>query len=396
MENELLNQADALGPKLSEWRRELHRRAEVGMCLPNTSAYVQRELTAMGVPFETLLDGSCVVAKLGRGEKCILLRGDMDALSIPEGSGESFASKNGCMHACGHDMHAATLLGAAQLLKLHEGELGGCVKLIFQPGEEIFEGARAAIKAGVLKDPPVGAAFGMHVVPNMDEGVGAVCIMSSVYGFEIEIAGKGGHGATPSVCIDPIAAGVQIHAGLQELMARECPTPNEAVLTIGRFTSGDAPNVIPDRAILSGTLRTFDDAVAERLIGRIRDMAEGIGKAYRVEIEVRELFCGPVLRSEAHMMALSEECAKECGLVERVVENFKAAGSEDFAYFAQEVPAAFISYGTPAPGVETRYPPHHPKVRFGERLLPRAAATYACVALRWLNEKSEIDCPSAG
>ena len=196
----------------------------------------------MGVVFQLYEDSSTIVAQIGQGEKCFLLRSDMDALPVCEESGEPFASQNGCMHACGHDMHAATLLGAAKILKAHEKELKGVVKLLFQSGEETFSGAREAIKAGVLENPEVNAAFAMHVAPNMENGViqYGKHPMTSVYGFRITLTGKGTHGSTPENGVDPINTGVHLYLAFQELIAREISALDEAVLTIGHFEGGKA------------------------------------------------------------------------------------------------------------------------------------------------------------
>ena len=184
-----------------------------------------------------------------------MLRGDMDALPVAEESGEPFASTNGCMHACGHDMHATALLGAARMLKAREAELvdaNATVKLLFQPGEETFEGARAAIADGLLQNPRPQAAFAMHV--NSQSPLGLVLYgspaLSGVYGFRITLQGKGGHGSSPEICIDPITTGVHVHLALQELIAREVPATKEVALTVGKFAGGQAANVIPDLSLI--------------------------------------------------------------------------------------------------------------------------------------------------
>ena len=210
----LLEAAKQLEPQLQEWRRTLHRHPEVGFDLPQTKALVQKALTEMGYAPQDC--GKCGVLALAGGKKpgkVILLRGDMDALPVAEESGEPFASTNGCMHACGHDMHATALLGAARMLKAREAELvdaNATVKLLFQPGEETFEGARAAIADGLLQNPRPQVAFAMHV--NSQSPLGLVLYgspaLSGVYGFRITLQGKGGHGSSPEICIDPITAGV--------------------------------------------------------------------------------------------------------------------------------------------------------------------------------------------
>ncbi|MDB8709938.1 M20 metallopeptidase family protein [Mediterraneibacter gnavus] len=171
MYRKILEEAEALQKDLVTWRRQLHQVPEIGMDLPKTSQYVQQKLSEWKIPFERKANGSCVVGTLGTEGSCILLRGDMDALPICEESGEEFASENGCMHACGHDMHTTILLGAAKILKTHESELKGQVKLLFQPGEEPMVGAKTVIDEGILTEPEVGAAFAMHVTSLAPKGM---------------------------------------------------------------------------------------------------------------------------------------------------------------------------------------------------------------------------------
>ena len=269
----------------------------------------------MDIPFATLVDGSCVVGLVGAGATAaqgngvctdeqagtvVMLRGDMDALPVAEESGEPFASTNGCMHACGHDMHATALLGAARMLKAREAELvdaNATVKLLFQPGEETFEGARAAIADGLLENPRPQAAFAMHV--NSQSPLGLVLYgspaLSGVYGFRITLQGKGGHGSSPEICIDPITAGVHVHLALQELISREVPAAKEVALTVGKFAGGQAANVIPDTCVLEGTLRGFDVELMEHLKTRIAEVVKGVATTYRTPATIETLSDVPPL-----------------------------------------------------------------------------------------------------
>ena len=293
----LVAEAQAFADELAAWRHDLHQMPELGNNLPQTSAYIQARLDEMDIPHTTLVDGSCVVALIGAGAAAqgngtckdeqagtvVMLRGDMDALPVVEESGEPFASTNGCMHACGHDMHATALLGAARLLKAREAELveaNATVKLLFQPGEETFEGARAAIADGLLENPRPQAAFAMHV--NSQSPLGLVLYgspaLSGVYGFRITLQGKGGHGSSPEICIDPITAGVHVHLALQELISREVPAAKEVALTVGKFAGGLAANVIPDTCVLEGTLRGFDVELMAHLKTRIAEVVNGVAR----------------------------------------------------------------------------------------------------------------------
>ena len=263
---ELLKESRTLEPQLQQWRRTLHRHPEVGFDLTQTKALVKTALTEMG--YEPKDCGRAGVLALAGGKKpgrTILLRADMDALPISEESGEEFRSEvPGKMHGCGHDMHTAMLLGAAKLLKAHEDELEGTVKLEFQPAEEIFQGSPDMLANGLLEDPHVDAAVMFHVLAGMPLPTGTVLVpgggitMASCEQYHIVVRGKGGHGSTPENCIDPITAAAHIHIALQEINSRELKPGDVGVLTTGRFEAGAASNVIPDVAQMWGTIRTTD------------------------------------------------------------------------------------------------------------------------------------------
>ena len=226
---ELMAEAAVLEPQLQNWRRTLHRHPEVGFDLPQTRALVKQALTEMGyTPQDCGKAGILVLAGGKKPGKTILLRGDMDALPVQEESGVDFASEvPGRMHGCGHDMHTAMMLGAAKLLKAHEEELEGTVKLEFQPAEEIFQGSPDMIANGLLEDPKVDAAVMFHVVAGMPLPSGMVLVpgggitMASCEQYHITVHGKGGHGSMPEACIDPITAAAHIHIALQEINSRE-------------------------------------------------------------------------------------------------------------------------------------------------------------------------------
>lgn len=386
--SQLFEEAKTLSAKLIAWRRDLHQIPETDLSLPNTSAYVCKALHDMGISYQRCVNDSCITALLGTGSSpCFLLRSDMDALPVKEETGLPFASENGCMHACGHDLHTSILLGAAKLLKAHESELHGTVKLLFQPGEETFRGAKAAIEAGVLENPHVDAAFAMHVSSTVPFGVIAYGKqpMASVYGFQFGLHGHGGHGSTPERCIDPINAGVQVYLALQSLIARECPASAEAVLTIGQFSAGSAANVIPEHALLQGTLRTFDPEIRKNLIARINEIVPAVAAAYRCKTDqavlsdVPAVLCDPKL-NEQLVKAISE-------LDEKLVllPRFHAMGSEDFAFISELVPhSSYFALGAAHPDETKRYAQHNPKVYFAEECLPVGAASYAAAALSYL------------
>lgn len=386
MSDLLMDEAKAMFPELSAWRRNLHRIPEIDMELPKTQTFIENCLDKMDIKYER--KGGGIAAYIGEGETCFLLRSDMDGLPIKEESGETFSSENGCMHACGHDMHAAILLGAAKLLKKHEAELSGIVKLFFQPGEETFRGAKRAVEEGILENPKVDAAFAAHVSGMMPVGmvVYGEYPMASVYGFRITLTGKGGHGSTPEICIDPINTGVHVYLALQELIARECPASAEAVLTVGKFSAGHANNVIPQTAVLEGTLRTFSPQIEEKLIHRICEAAESVGAAYHTKIEIEILSHVPAVICDKGLNQMLVESVISLDENIKTAETYHVMGSEDFAFIAQKIPSSYFALGA---GIEDRSKwtaQHNPKIRFHEDCLPIGAAMYAKAAMDWLDK----------
>ena len=388
MENVFRQEAEKLQPQLVAWRRALHQIPEVGTTLPQTMHFIKGELDKLGISYHYYGEISCIEATLGQGEKCFLLRSDVDALPVKEEAQVPFRSTNGNMHGCGHDLHGAILLGAAKLLKDHEKELPGRVKLLFQSGEEIFQGAKAAIEAGVLKD--VQGAFAMHVIAMMPVGIvmtGKVA-MASVDGFKITLTGRGGHGSMPEAAIDPINAAVQVYLALQSLIAREIGGTEEAVLTIGQLTAGEVANVIPERAVLQGTLRTFKPELRQRLVKRIEEVSNGVAATYRCQCQVEKLSeCASVVTDD-EVTATVRKAIGEVAPELRVVDGAHGMGSEDFAQITQKVPSAYYMMGAGPEDEKKRYGQHNPKIEFNEDVLCLGAAIYAQTALDWLKEEN--------
>lgn len=390
MENQLLKEAKQMQEELSMWRQALHQIPELGLCLPQTMAFVKDKLDEMGITYQVYDDCSCLTACLGKGSKCFLLRSDMDGLPMAEESGEPFSSQNGNMHSCGHDLHTAVLLGAAKLLKAHEQELKGVVKLFFQSGEETFTGAAAAIKEGLLETPKVDAAFAMHVASTMANNViiYGPQPMSAVYGFKITLTGKGAHGSTPNLGIDPINTGIHIYLGLQELIARETSSADEAALTIGRFSAGSASNIIPERAVMEGTLRTFKPEVGKYLKDRIHDIISSVCRTYRTTYDIEVLSDVPAVSCDARMIETCVESIHSLNGSVKTYPLYHVMGSEDFAFISEKVPAAYFCIGA---GVEDKSKwagQHNPKVLFTEECLPLGAAVYAKTAMDWLAKQT--------
>lgn len=370
-------------------RRHIHKNAETGLDLPKTKAYVMEELTEYGL--EPKDCGYGVTATLGKGGKVLLLRADMDALPMPEESGEEFACPTGKeAHTCGHDFHAAMLLTAAKMLKEKEDTLEGTIKFMFQPAEETFEGSKNMIENGILENPPVAAALAYHVSPGkMPIGLFMYndkdTMMYSVDGFKITIHGKGSHGAYPHVGIDPINIGVHIHLALQELIARESDPTHSCVLTIGQFAGGTAANIIPETAVLQGTIRTNKPEARELLVRRMKEVAERTAAVYNgtVDIEmiseVPPLICNPKLTDE--VVGYMQELGIP-GLTP--YPGISASASEDFAVIAEKVPSTFMYLSAGYLDERGQYPAHHPKAQFNEDVCPIGAACLAHCASQWL------------
>ena len=387
------DRAKQLAGELIGIRRDIHRHPEVGLNTEGTASYIEARLREMGYePYRVGETGVC--ATVGVPVKTIMLRADIDALPMGEESGLPFASENeGAAHCCGHDLHATMLLGAAKLLKENESELKGTVKLMFQPGEEPLEGARAMIEDGVLENPHVDAAMAIHVhslIPN-----GAIVVFrgptaASEDIFTITVHGKGCHGSTPEEGVDPIAVACHIHTMLQQLQARELGSSKVGVLTVGSFTAGKAPNVIPGTAVMSGTIRTFDTEVQEMLKRRLVEISEGVAASLRATAEVTfaphytiPLVSDEVMSSEVNDALLKIFSGKQ---VRYVANPF--AGSEDFAFVAERVPSTYVVLGASV-GPDAIYGQHHPKVQFNEGCLPVGAAVHAQAATEWLARNAE-------
>lgn len=370
-------------------RRHIHKNAETGLDLPKTKAYVMKKLTEYGL--EPKDCGYGVTATLGKGGKVLLLRADMDALPMPEESGEEFACPTGKeAHTCGHDFHAAMLLTAAKMLKEKEDTLEGTIKFMFQPAEETFEGSKNMIENGILENPPVDAALAYHVSPGkMPIGLFMYndkdTMMYSVDGFKITIHGKGSHGAYPHVGVDPINIGVHIHLALQELIARESDPTHSCVLTIGQFAGGTAANIIPETAVLQGTIRTNKPEARELLVRRMKEVAEKTAAVYNgtVDIEmiseVPPLICNPKLTDE--VVGYMQELGIP-GLTP--YPGISASASEDFAVIAEKVPSTFMYLSAGYLDERGQYPAHHPKAQFNEDVCPIVAACLAHCASQWL------------
>ena len=396
----LLQEAQNLQETIRKHRRYIHENAEVNDELPVTTAYVKSCLAEMGYQPEEICK-SGIVATIGKASgKTILLRADMDALPIMEENDLSFKSISGRMHACGHDMHTAMLLGAAKLLKDHEDILEGQVKLMFQPGEEPMTGAAAMVEAGVLENPKVDTAFMVHVTTGMPVPTGAVIIpqggimSASSDWYTVSIQGKGGHGAMPNSGVDPLNILSHIYLAFQTVNSREVAPGDNMVLTVGQMHGGKAANVIPDTAFLSGTIRTFSEANREFVKKRVEDISEGVAATLRGSANVKFEKSCPSLKVDQQLRDEVAEYAIEL-LGKETVMDMKQAfgisqlpGTEDFAFVCKKVPGMSVMIGAGNKEEGFPYPPHHPKADFNENALPIGAALYANTAIEWLKHNN--------
>ena len=394
---QILNQAKKLQPTLAKYRQYLHEHAEVGFALSKTATFVEKNLQEMGyTPIR--IAKNCLLATIGKpsAKGAFLLRADMDALPIKEKSGEAFACKTGNMHACGHDMHTAMLLGAAKLLKDNERELKGQVKLLFQPAEEILQGAKTAVDAGVLEN--VQGAVMIHVMVNTPLKSGTLVVSSggvtapAADYFTVEITGKSCHGSAPWNGVDALNASAHFLVALQALSAREISLSTPATLTVGTLQAGTAGNAIADRAVMQGTLRAFDESVREQIKKRIKEIAQSIAKAFKAKAKVSFGGGCPTLVNDSKLSAFVEKNARELLGEKGVYTSAQLAGgetarrnggSEDFAYISHKTPSVMLALSAGAIEEGYAYPLHHPKVRFNENVLCIGSAVLAHTALRW-------------
>ena len=316
-----------------------------------------------------------MVAEIGTGKKLIALRADIDALPIEERSGVPFSSQRaGVMHACGHDIHTSVILGAALKLKEREASLNGRVRILFQPAEENFGGAKSMVRAGALRD--VSAIFGMHNEPGLPVGEFATRggpFYANVDRFVIRITGKGAHAARPHEGNDAIVLASQLVTALQSVASRNVNTLDSVVLSVTRITGGNTWNVLPESVELEGTLRTHRVEVQQNVKARVGEIAAGFASAFSAQIDIT-WYAGPTaLVNDAHWAEFATAIARESGYETQHAELHM--GGEDFAVYLQQVPGAFVSIGSASP-----FGLHHPAFNPDEALIEPAARYFAQLA----------------
>lgn len=396
---QLLQEAQNQSDYLRSAYRTLHQCPEIGFTLPKTLSFVRHQLQQMGLEAKNCgKAGLSVCIGHEHPGPTVLLRADMDALPLREESGLAFAADNGHMHACGHDMHTAMLLGAAQLLKSHQAQLRGCVKLMFQPSEEDLQGAKDMLEAGILTAPKVDAAITLHVLTGLEDPIGTLLVSAPGISapaadfFEIHLQGRGCHGSMPHTGIDPLTAAAHLLLGLQSIHARELPMGERAALTIGSLQAGTAPNAIPDSVFMRGTLRSFDENSRQFIKQRLMDISHSCAKSFRSRAKIHFSSTCPALKNDETLSRRVFSYAAEllgehrCRLISA---DGGGGGSEDFAWISREVPSLMLMLCAGNAEQGCPYPPHHPKVRFDESVLPLGSAVYTWTALRWLEENAK-------
>jgi len=384
--NGFLKRAYELEENLLQDRRYLHQHAEVGAELPQTVRYVMKRLREMGLAPKEICPGGVVALIRGKKPgKTYLLRADMDALPMEEKNDLPFRSPaSNAAHTCGHDMHTAMLLCAAQLLKEREEELEGCVKLMFQPAEEQFAGALAMIRAGVLEDPKVDVCSAMHVMLDEEAPSIGCCsgyISSSCDGFRITVSGAGCHGAMPHLGVDPINVGLHIYQAFQSLIARETPPSETAVLTLGQFAAGSVGNIIPQTAVLQGTARTYHKELREKLVRRMRETAQAAGAMFGAEVTYEAVSSVPSCYAEPDLMEELRGYMESMG-GGRVITAKPFTPSDDMGFITERVPSVYLQLGAKVAGND--FPHHNACVLFDEKAMPYGAAIHARCAFEWL------------
>ncbi|GGD91906.1 N-acyl-L-amino acid amidohydrolase [Planktosalinus lacus] len=381
MDAQLLKDVEAIEQKVIDWRHHFHQFPELSNREFKTAEKIAEHLKTLGLDVQTGIAHSGVVGILKGNQpgKVVALRADIDALPVTERNNLPFksevtttflGSETGVMHACGHDTHAAILMGVAEILTKHKHLLNGTVKFIFQPAEERPPpgengGAKMMVEEGVLSNPDVDAIFGLHISSQLP--VGSIAyrpggIMAAADSYTIVVNGKGSHGSTPWTSVDPILISAKIIDGLQTIVSRESELTKEAVvITIGKISAGTRQNIIPESAEMLGTLRTLDHEMREKVMKRMDEMVTAIAKAYGGEATLSfHDYNYPITYNDPELTTKMLPTLKNIAGNENVVLIDAITGAEDFSFFQKEVPGLYFFLGGMTPGNTTPYPHHTP------------------------------------
>ncbi len=378
MSDSIRDAAMALAEETTATRRDFHQHPEIAFEEVRTAGIVVERLKALGLAVRSGLGKTGVVAVLdtGRPGKTVLMRADMDALPVAEEKTvaykSTFADKN---HACGHDGHTAILLSSAKILSGMQQELSGKFIFLFQPAEEIVQGAEAMLADGALEGLKPDASIALHLSSTAPTGVVAVRegpSMAAADSFRIVIAGRGGHAARPQELVDPIVIGSSIVTSLQSLVSRETDPVDQAVISVTSFHGGTAYNIIPETVELKGTLRTFNPDTRQKLHQRIIAVATGITETLRGKVEIDWREGSPAVVNDASMTERFRKVASEVLGADKVLESPQIMGGDDMALWLQQAPGCYFFVGSGNPDKASDYPHHHPRFDVDEAALPLA------------------------
>jgi amidohydrolase len=390
---EIQRQAGRVHADQIRWRRHLHAHPELSNQEFATTTFLKERLRAIGARLLRLDLPTGVLAEISgsRPGPTIAIRSDVDALPILEKTGVPFSSRNhGCMHACGHDMHMASVLGAAAVLSKLRNKFPGTVRFIFQPAEEMPPGgARPMIANGALKN--VKMIFGLHVDPGVPTGKIGLrdgTTMAAVYDFDLHILGKGGHAARPHTTVDAIVVAAEVVNSIQTIISREIDPVCPAVVTFGKILGGNARNVVAERVVLTGTARTLSSQIARLLPALIRRTTAGICRARGAKYELHEIARYPVLSNHGAANRIFERNFERLFGARKVVETEVVLGGEDFACYLEKVPGAMFRLGIRNQKIKADKPWHSDQFVADEDALAVASALFAATAIDALHSRA--------
>jgi len=393
----LLSEALALKEETIRLRRDFHRHPELDLDVQRTAGIVAKTLTDLGLKVTTGLAKTGVVGMLhgSTDSPVLLMRFDMDALPILEETGVSYASENpGKMHACGHDSHTAVGLSVAKILASKRTELKGTIKFVFQPGEEGAGGAQLMVADGVLENPRPDYSLGMHVWNEKPVGWYALKpgpTMAGAQIFTLTLTGKGGHGASPHQTVDPVVAAAQIITALQTIPSRNVSPLESAVVTVGKIDAGTAFNIIPQQAVLEGTIRTFKPEVTKKVNDRFYEIINNISAAMNCTAKIDLMQVTYPVINDPDLSALMASVVNTIDPNAKIDKEHQTMGSEDFSFMMHDIPGCFIFVGSANPEKGLDYPHHHPKFNIDEACLPFAVAVMAQGAMEILEKKPKSE-----
>ncbi len=393
-------EAQKIEDQIIGWRRDLHKIPELGLETPKTREYIETQLDEMGIEYESGCAENGVIALIEDDEqeksKTFAIRADMDGLEGEEKTGLEFASEHkGRMHACGHDSHVAMALGAARIISENRELFPGNIKFLFQPGEEGAGGGERMVEEGALKDPDVDAIIGLHIGGVFEEvqpgqiGIGSGPVMACMDRFKMKVLGKGGHGAMPDTCIDPIAVSASLIESIQTLISREISPVRPGVISVCRINGGSAFNVIPEEVEMEGTARFIHQKEREEISQRMEEMCRKIAESRGAELEFDYEYEHPPLVNPPEFTEFFRDCALDLFSEEDVIElEEPVMGGEDMAYYLQEVPGTFFFLGGQRE-IEGEFQGHHnPRFDIDESVFWKGTALFVRTAYKWLESNA--------